>query len=70
MGNDNGSVVGSGLTGDGDGALNCDIVGIQLGDIHVLGDADSGTLGDDEGITLGAADGDTYGCADVLPVVG
>ena len=64
MGNDNGSVVGSGLTGDGDGALKCDIVGIQLGDI--LGDADSGTLGDDEGITLGAADGDTYGCADVL----
>ena len=42
MGNDNGSVVGSGLTGDEDGALECDIVGIQLGDI--LGDADSGTL--------------------------
>ena len=55
-----GLVDGAGLTGDRDGAFECDVVGIQLGDI--LGNDDSGTLGDDEGIALGAADGDADGC--------
>ena len=44
-----GLVDGAGLTGDRDGALECDVVGFKLGD--VLGDADSFMLGDDEKVT-------------------